>query len=105
MLARGAGELDQEGIRALIADAVDIVIQVRRVPHSARREIVEVAEILHGDKYDIYNQETKELVQSLLEDGTIRQQRGDIWLLPLYRRSGGELVRMNDPISLEGKAI
>ena len=67
--------------------------------------IVEVAEILHGDKYDIYNQETKELVQSLLEDGTIRQQRGDIWLLPLYRRSGGELVRMNDPISLEGKAI
>lgn len=105
MLARGAGELDQEGIRALIADAVDIVIQVRRVPHSARREIVEVAEVLHGDKYDVYNEKITKKVDKWLEDGTIRKQRGDVWLLPLYRRSEGKLVRMRDALPLEGKAF
>lgn len=105
MLARGAGELDQEGIRALIADAVDIVIQVRRVPHSARREIVEVAEVLHSDKYDVYNEKTQKKVEKMLEDGTIRQQRGDVWLLPLYRRSDGQLKRMRDALPLEGKTV
>jgi Flp pilus assembly CpaF family ATPase len=103
-LARSAGELDQDAIRGLISDAVDIIVQVMRYKGRGERKVTEVVQILHPYKYDHDDPATMRLVDELITSGKIRQERGDVMILPLYRLDNyGQLQRVNEAIPIEGK--
>jgi len=100
-----AGELGEESVRMLIADAVDIIIQVKRNKGHDRREVVEVVQVLHPYKADSMDGSVQRQVQDLRREGFIREMETGIWTLRLYSRDAeGNLVKHFNLIPIEGKS-
>lgn len=109
-LSRGANELDQDGIRELIAGSVDIVVQVKRFKKTAtsmqRRQVVAVSQVFHPYKYDLSDDDLQAKLDSMTpRDGLIEMYPG-LSLLHLYKLNKDKhLVKINDSIPIEGKDI
>lgn len=103
-LASSAGQLKGEELQSLIADAVDIVVQVELDPYTGQRRVREVIEVLHPHKYSQLDPEVLEQVKRLSDEQKIRALRGEIWILPLYQRDReGRLLRLSDIVPIEGR--
>lgn len=102
-LAASAGELNAEAIRSMLAEAVDIIVQVDRVRGSAQRRVREVIQVLHPFKHNHLDPQVVQRREELLRAKQIRPLRGEIEILPLYMRQGNGLVKVNEPLPVEGK--
>jgi Flp pilus assembly CpaF family ATPase len=102
-LAARAGTLDAQGVRNLIAGAVDIVIQLNLDPLSGKRSVTEVIQVLHDFKYDRSRKDLRDEVDGLKNEGSLRHLREEIEILTLYRRKEGTLVKENNPIPIQGR--
>lgn len=97
------GILDNQGVRLLISDAVDIIVQISRFKGTSQRKIVEVVQILHPQKHKD-TPEIKELIKKLSESGQLRRYQDQLYYLPLYRLNReNQLQKVNNLIPLENK--
>lgn len=105
-MCRSAGELESDAIRELIASAVDIVIQVKKYRGREERKVIEIIQVLDPYKFDQYDKDIVERVEQLKSTGDIRVERGNLWILPLYRLDKDRLLtKINDIVPVEGKEI
>lgn len=103
MMARSAGELDNESLRQLISQSVDIVIQVDRKRGGAKRAVREVIQVLHPYKFDYFDDAITAQVEQLRETKQLRKLSPEVWILPIYREVGGRLRKVNSIIPLAGR--
>ena len=103
MLAGMAGELGEQTVRRLIADSIDIVIQVEKVRRSEQRHVREVIQVLSPHKADDLDPGVAERVKALTEAGQIRQITDYLGYLTLYRFDGTSLVKLNDLLPIAGR--
>lgn len=97
-----AGEMSVAAIRSMIADSVDIIVQISR--KSGKRRVREVIQVLHEFKHEHLNPEVVERRNQLIQAGQIRALNDEIQVLPLYVQRGNELVKLNELLPVEGKS-
>lgn len=96
----------ESSVRSLIAESVDVVVQIGRTREGAR-QVVEVIQVLHPYKHDALSPELDGWVEEMKTKGILFPQRPggtDIWIMPLYRVDGeGMLRKISQLIPLQGK--
>jgi hypothetical protein len=79
---------------------VNIVVQVARERNQRERHVVEIVQVVHP--YDL-DEEAAELADRYEAEGKIKKIWDTIRVLTLYRREGGRLVHIAEPLPVVGR--
>lgn len=98
-----AGILDNDGVRLLISDAVDMILQISRFRGTSRRQVTEVVQVFHPAKVSS-DPGVAERITNLRAAQQIQNYKDELYYLPIYKLDkNSELMKVNDPLLLENR--
>lgn len=98
--ARGVEDgMDDEGVRDLIAQAADIVVQLKRI-HGKRR-VSEIIQVFHPD--DLRDAIGNDEIVRMAKEGLLRKVWSNCYVMTLFKLQNDQLVKVAEPLPLPGE--